>query len=113
MTQSLENLSIIATRRYFTPSGAELTVQIYAPYRDQSGSFRCWYATTGAVTSSIFAVGLDSVEAIDNVLWLLGTEIARLDKSFFHEQLQWIGSDEDKRIGLPEIATTEPDFKGY
>jgi hypothetical protein len=104
---------MIAERIYWSGETPMLKLRLYLPYSDTPGVYKCRYELSGAVNKSMAIAGIDAIDAIDNALWMAGSELVGLNESQFDGKLRWEGADDDKPIGLPVIRADKVPFKGY
>lgn len=79
-----------------------LTLRIGKPI-DEDGYWRCNIQIVEFENESMFVMGIDSVQAIDDALWMAGTVVHRVSLEKFSGLLTWDGADEGKPIGLPRV----------
>jgi hypothetical protein len=106
---------LVGQRTYSINGSDVLTLRIGRPVEDH-GNFRCDIQIVEFENESIFTMGVDSVAALDNALWMAGTVIHRISEERFEGLLTWVGAEEGKPIGLPRIPESYSSVdspKGY
>lgn len=108
--KSMENHElgqIIAARKIKTPIGTTLEVRmgIPRPYKMESGDSYCPVQIVGGSRDSVMKVGgVDSFQAIQLAMMIIGTNLAVLNSSEYDGKLEWLeANDSDLGFPLPSV----------
>lgn len=105
--------TLVAQRVYTFHGTNVLTLRIGFPFK-QGGVFQCDVQIIEFATDSIFAMGIDAIDALDLALWMAGTAVQRISETQFNGKLEWLGSSGDSpSIGLPSIPSSHSSVESF
>lgn len=103
----------LVAQRVYTFHGTDvLTSRIGLPSQ-QDVWFQCDVQIIEFATDSIFAMGIDAIDALDLALSMADTAVQRISETKYNGELKWIGSGAKPSIGLPSIPLSHSSVESF
>jgi hypothetical protein len=108
-----EASEVIAERSYTTAASSEvvLRIEIRRPRKVELGACWCdWKIVGEQIDVAASACGVDTLDALDAALWMVGSRLEILNQDLFEGQLRFLSGPTRSPLSLPVIRI-DGDFR--